>query len=113
MPFRQSVVTDLAPGSWALNDGQQGLVTAARQFARDRLEPLLGGAPDSARWDETVRLAAALDLATMILPEQRGGMDISRHDLALVIEQFAAGPLERAAELTEAHEQGVRLSAAA
>ncbi|MDE1012671.1 MAG: acyl-CoA dehydrogenase, partial [Paraburkholderia fungorum] len=79
MPFRQSVVTDLAPGSWALNDGQQGLVTAARQFARDRLEPLLGGAPDSARWDETVRLAAALDLATMILPEQRGGMDISRH----------------------------------
>ncbi|MDT8835897.1 acyl-CoA/acyl-ACP dehydrogenase [Paraburkholderia fungorum] len=100
MPFRQSVVTDLAPGSWALNDEQQGLVTAARQFARDRLEPLLGGAPDSARWDETVRLAAVLDLATMILPEQRGGMDISRHDLALVIEQFAAGPLERAAELT-------------
>ncbi|WP_454805914.1 acyl-CoA dehydrogenase family protein [Paraburkholderia fungorum] len=100
MPFRQSVVTDLAPGSWRLNDEQQGLVTAARQFARERLEPLLCGAPDSARWSETVRLAAALDLSTMILPEPRGGMGISRHDLALVIEQFAAGPLERAAELT-------------
>lgn len=100
MPFCQSVVTDLAPGSWALNDEQQGLVTAASQFARERLEPLLGGAPDAAQWDETVRLAATLDLATMILPEQMGGMGISRHDLALVIEQFATGPIERAAELT-------------
>jgi alkylation response protein AidB-like acyl-CoA dehydrogenase len=100
MPFRESVVADLAPGSWALNDDQQGLVAAAGQFARDRLEPLLGGQPDSAQWGETVRLAATLDLATMILPEQMGGMGISRHDLALVVEQFAAGPLERAAELT-------------
>lgn len=100
MPFRESVVADLAPGSWALNDDQQGLVVAAGQFARDRLEPLLGNQPDSAQWGETVRLAATLDLATMILPEQKGGMGISRHDLALVVEQFAAGPLERAAELT-------------
>lgn len=100
MPFRQSAVADLAPGSWALNDGQQGLFAAAGQFARERIEPLLGGAPDSARWGETVRLAATVDLATMILPQQRGGMGISRHDLALVVEQFAAGPLERAAELT-------------
>ncbi|RFU44194.1 acyl-CoA dehydrogenase family protein [Paraburkholderia sp. DHOC27] len=100
MPFRESVVADLAPGSWTLNDDQQGLVTAAGQFTRDRLEPLLGNQPDSARWGETVRLAATLDLATMILPQQMGGMGISRHDLALVVEQFAAGPLERAAELT-------------
>ncbi|RDK01111.1 acyl-CoA dehydrogenase family protein [Paraburkholderia lacunae] len=100
MPFRESVVADLAPGSWALNNDQQGLVAAAGQFARERLEPLLGGAPDIARWGETVRLAATLDLATMILPQQMGGMGISRHDLALVVEQFAAGPLERGAELT-------------
>src|SRR5579859_5733886 len=100
MPFRKAVVAELAPVSWALNDDQQGLVTAASQFARERLEPLLGGTPDTARWGETVRLAATLDLATMILPEQVGGMGISRHDLALVVEQFAAGPLERAAELT-------------
>jgi len=100
MSFCGSVVADLAPVSWALNDEQQGLVATAGQFARERLEPLLGGAPDTARWGETVRLAATLDLATMILPEQMGGMGISRHDLALVVEQFAAGPLERAAELT-------------
>ncbi|SAL44585.1 acyl-CoA dehydrogenase [Caballeronia sordidicola] len=100
MLFRESVVADLAPGYWALNDDQQGLVVAAGQFARERLEPLLGSQPDSARWGETVRLAATLDLATMILPQQTGGMGISRHDLALVVEQFAAGPLERAAELT-------------
>lgn len=100
MSFRESVVADLTPGSWVLNDDQQGLVAAARQFACERLEPLLGGAPDTVRWGETVRLAATLDLATMILPEQMGGMGISRHDLALVIEQFASGPLERAAELT-------------
>lgn len=100
MPFHESLVADVAPVSWALNDDQQGLVAAAGQFARERLEPLLGGAPDAGRWGETVRLATTLDLATMILPEQMGGMGISRHDLALVIEQFAAGPLERAAELT-------------
>ncbi|WP_042264358.1 acyl-CoA dehydrogenase family protein [Paraburkholderia heleia] len=100
MPFRESVVADLVPVSWALDDDQQGLVAAARDFARERLEPLLEGTPDTTRWNETVRLAATLDLATMILPEQTGGMDISRHDLALVVEQFAAGPLERAAELT-------------
>ncbi|MDN8068938.1 MULTISPECIES: acyl-CoA dehydrogenase family protein [Burkholderia cepacia complex] len=100
MPFRESVVAGPVPVSWALDDDQQGLVAAAREFARERLEPLLGGAPDSTRWTETVQLAATLDLATMILPEQMGGMGISRHDLALVVEQFAAGPLERAAELT-------------
>ncbi|WP_321893373.1 acyl-CoA dehydrogenase family protein [Paraburkholderia tropica] len=100
MPFRESVVADPVPVSWALDDDQQGLVAAARDFARERLEPLLKGTPDTTRWNETVRLAATLDLATMILPEQMGGMGISRHDLALVVEQFAAGPLERAAELT-------------
>ncbi len=100
MPFRESVVADPVPVSWALDDDQQGLVAAAREFARERLEPLLGGTPDTTRWNETVRLAATLDLATMILLEQMGGMGISRHDLALVVEQFAAGPLERAAELT-------------
>ncbi|MFM0758310.1 acyl-CoA dehydrogenase family protein [Paraburkholderia strydomiana] len=100
MPFHEPVIAGLTPVSWALNDDQQGLVAAAGQFARERLEPLLGGEPDSAQWSETVRLAATLDLATMILPQQMGGMGVSRHDLALVVEQFAAGPLERAAELT-------------
>ncbi|CAN7638521.1 acyl-CoA/acyl-ACP dehydrogenase [Caballeronia sp. LjRoot29] len=100
MASRESVVADLTPPSWALSDDQRGLAMAARQFARERLEPLLGRPLDPALWSESVRLAATLDLATMILPQQAGGMGISRHDLALVVEQFAAGPLERAAELT-------------
>ncbi|RKE39521.1 hypothetical protein B0G76_5949 [Paraburkholderia sp. BL23I1N1] len=100
MPSSESVVADLTPASWTLSDDQQGLRAAARQFARERLEPLLGARPDPALWSGTVTLAATLDLASMILPEQVGGMGISRHDLALVVEQFAAGPLERAAELT-------------
>lgn len=100
MASRESVVADLTPPSWALSDDQRGLAMAARQFARERLEPLLGRPLDPALWSESVRLAATLDLATMILPQQAGGMGISHHDLALVVEQFAAGPLERAAELT-------------
>jgi hypothetical protein len=96
----ESVAADLAPASWALNDEQQGLRAATRAFARERLEPLLGHGADPAQWHEAVRLATTLDLATMILPERMAGMGISRHDLALVVEQFAAGPLERAAELT-------------
>lgn len=100
MRFHEPVTADLAPVSWSLDDDQRRMVATAGQFAHECLEPLLGGPPDAARWDETVRLAATLDLATMILPEQAGGMGMSRHDLALVIEQFSAGPLERAAELT-------------
>lgn len=100
MPSRKFVAAGLTPPSWALSDDQLGLRAAAGQFARERLEPLFGHQPDPSLWCETVRLAATLDLATMILPEEMGGMGISRHNLSLVIEQFAAGPLERAAELT-------------
>ena len=100
MPLCESFPREPVPGSWALDDAQQALVTGAGKFARERLEPLLLNAPDACRWEETVRLAATLGLATMILPQQRGGLATSRHDLALVIEQFAAGPLERAAALT-------------
>ncbi|MFP3632679.1 acyl-CoA dehydrogenase family protein, partial [Burkholderia sp. SIMBA_045] len=74
---------------------------ASQRFARDRLEPLLAGSPSAAAWRETVRLAAAtLDLGTMVLPEEHGGLGIDRHGLAVVIEALAAGPLERAVELT-------------
>ncbi|WP_028203749.1 acyl-CoA dehydrogenase family protein [Paraburkholderia nodosa] len=100
MPSRESIAAGLTPASWALGDDQCGLRAAARQFAHERLEPLFGQQPDPSLWNETVRLAATLDLATMILPREMGGMEVSQHDLSLVIEQFAAGPLERAAELT-------------
>ncbi|MEX3916450.1 acyl-CoA dehydrogenase family protein [Paraburkholderia sp. BR10872] len=100
MPSRESIAAGLTPTSWALGDDQSGLRAAARQFAHERLEPLLNQQPNPALWNETLRFAATLDLATMILPQEMGGMGVSQHDLSLVIEQFAAGPLERAAELT-------------
>ncbi|RQR27535.1 acyl-CoA dehydrogenase family protein [Burkholderia sp. Bp9142] len=91
----------LAPASWTLTDDQRNLYIASQRFARDRLEPLLAGSPRAAAWQETVRLAAAtLDLGTMVLPEEHGGLGIDRRGLALVIEALAAGPLERAVELT-------------
>ena len=100
MRSRESVTGNLTPASWALSDDQTRLRMVARDFARERLEPLLASAPGAAAWEKTVTLAATLDLTTMILPERLGGLGMSRHDLALVVEQFAAGPLERAAALT-------------
>ncbi len=91
----------LALAPWILTDDQRNLSIASQRFARDRLEPLLAGSPSAAAWRETVRLAAAtLDLGTMVLPEEHGGLGIDRHGLAVVIEALAAGPLERAVELT-------------
>ncbi|QTO23288.1 acyl-CoA dehydrogenase family protein [Burkholderia seminalis] len=90
-----------APAPWTLTDDQRYLYIASQRFARDRLEPLLAGSPSVAAWQETVRLAAAtLDLGAMVLPEGYGGLGIDRHGLALVVEALAAGPLERALELT-------------
>lgn len=89
-----------APATWNLSEEVQDLRAATGRFARERLEPLLRQPPDPSAWTETVRLAATLELGRMILPEADGGISISRHDLALVIEQFAAGPLERAVQLT-------------
>ncbi|RBB38215.1 acyl-CoA dehydrogenase [Burkholderia reimsis] len=90
-----------AAAPWALTDDQCNLYIASQRFARDRLEPLLAGSLSVASWQETVRLAAAaLDLGAMVLPEVYGGLGIDRHGLALVVEALAAGPLERALELT-------------
>lgn len=101
MHTTESFLPPPVPGTWALTDDQRNLYTACRRFARDRLEPLLAEPSSAAAWQETVRLAAAaLDLGAMVLPEDLGGMAIDRHDLTLVVEALAAGPLERAAELT-------------
>ncbi|PXX23110.1 MULTISPECIES: acyl-CoA dehydrogenase family protein [Burkholderia] len=88
------------PESWAWTDEQRDLYAASQRFARDRLVPLLSAPASDEVWQETIRLAATLELGTMILPAHLGGMAIDRHDLALVVSALAAGPLERAAELT-------------
>lgn len=100
MSFLDVTPSALSPRCWALSDDQQALVSTLARFANKRLEPLLTQPLDTSAWHETRALAADLDLGTMILPVHLGGAAISRHDLALVIEQFAAAPLERAAELT-------------
>jgi hypothetical protein len=86
--------------SWALTEDQQRLCEAVQRFVRKRLSPLLTHPATPSDWQETVRLAGELDLGTMILPTHLGGLAIDHADLNLVIQQFAAGPLERAAELT-------------
>ncbi|MGU7811619.1 acyl-CoA dehydrogenase family protein [Burkholderia sp. AW49-1] len=86
---------------WALSADQHNMYSASRRFARDRLEPLLAGPFSSAAWQETIKLAAAaLDLGTMVLPEKSGGAEIDRRGLILVAQALAAGPIERAIELT-------------
>ncbi|PMS16822.1 MAG: acyl-CoA dehydrogenase [Pandoraea sp.] len=96
----ESLVSPPSPTTWAMTDDQRSLHAASQRFARERLEPLLAKPPTPAAWEETVELAATLDLGTMILPARRGGLAVERHELSLVIEALAAGPLERAAELT-------------
>lgn len=88
------------PATWNLSEEVQDLRAATERFVRDRLEPLLRQPPAPSVWLETVRLAATLDVGRMILPEADGGMNISRHDLALIMEQLGAGPLERAVQLS-------------
>ncbi|MBN3787485.1 acyl-CoA dehydrogenase family protein [Burkholderia sp. Ac-20353] len=100
MHASESPQPDPVPSSWALTDDQRNLLAASQRFARERLVPLLSQSPSATVWQETVKQAAALDLGTMILPTQLGGMAINRHDLSLIIEALAAGPLERTAELT-------------
>ncbi|MDS0862935.1 acyl-CoA/acyl-ACP dehydrogenase [Burkholderia pseudomultivorans] len=96
-----SLLPGPSPVPWALTDDQRNLYMASLRFARDRLEPLLAGSPNVATWQETVRLAAAtLDLGAMILPEELGGLGTERHDLTLVAQALATGPLERALQLT-------------
>jgi alkylation response protein AidB-like acyl-CoA dehydrogenase len=92
--------THLGHQSWALTEDQLHLCEAVRRFARKRLTPMLTQPTTPEHWDETVHLAAELDLGTMILPAHRNGLGIDHSDLYLVIQQFASGPLERAAELT-------------
>ncbi|CAB3803121.1 acyl-CoA dehydrogenase family protein [Pararobbsia alpina] len=95
-----SGLTNLGSRSWALTEDQLHLCDAVQRFARKRLTPMLTQFTTPEHWDETVRLAGELDLGTMILPVHRDGLGVDHSDLYLVVQQFATGPLERAAELT-------------
>jgi len=77
---------------FALNEEQLAIQETALAFARERIAP---GAGD---WDETshfpvdvIRETAALGMAAIYVPEDKGGTGLSRLDGALIMEALATG----------------------
>ena len=77
---------------FALTDEQQAIQETALAFARERI------APDAGTWDETahfpvdvIRETAALGMAAIYVPEDKGGTGLKRLDGALIMEALATG----------------------
>ena len=77
---------------FALSDEQAALQETALRFARERI------APHAAAWDETahfpidvIKETAALGMAAIYVPAERGGAGLSRLDGALIMEALAYG----------------------
>jgi alkylation response protein AidB-like acyl-CoA dehydrogenase len=77
---------------FALTDEQQAIQETALAFARERI------APDAGTWDETghfpvdvIRETAALGMAAIYVPEEKGGTGLKRLDGALIMEALATG----------------------
>ncbi|MCB1353059.1 MAG: acyl-CoA dehydrogenase family protein [Rhodobacteraceae bacterium] len=75
---------------FALSEDQRAIFDMARDFGRDRIEPL------AADWEvagtiprEVLTEAAALGLGALYVPEDMGGSGLSRLDAALVIEALS------------------------
>ena len=75
-----------------LTDEQQAIQETALAFAKERL------APKAAEWDETahfpvdvIRETAALGMATIYVPADKGGSGLSRLDGALIFEALSYG----------------------
>jgi alkylation response protein AidB-like acyl-CoA dehydrogenase len=78
--------------NFALTEEQQAIQETALTFARERI------APDAGQWDETshfpvdvIRESAALGMAAIYVPEDKGGTGLSRLDGALIMEALATG----------------------
>jgi alkylation response protein AidB-like acyl-CoA dehydrogenase len=78
--------------NFSLTEEQQAIQETALAFARERL------APDADKWDETshfpidvIRETAALGMAAIYVPEDKGGTGLSRLDGALIMEALATG----------------------
>ncbi len=81
-----------------LNEDQQAIQDAARQFAAAEL------APHSAEWDETkhfpvdvMRKAAELGFAGIYVGEEHGGSALGRLDAAIIFEELSYGDVSTAA----------------
>jgi alkylation response protein AidB-like acyl-CoA dehydrogenase len=77
---------------FALTEEQAAIQETALNFARERL------APKALEWDETghfpvdvIRETAALGMATIYVPAEKGGSGLSRLDGALIMEALAYG----------------------
>ncbi len=77
---------------FALTEEQAAIQETALNFAKERL------APHAAEWDEksffpvdVIRETAALGMATIYVPEEKGGSGLSRKDGALIMEALAYG----------------------
>jgi alkylation response protein AidB-like acyl-CoA dehydrogenase len=77
---------------FALTEEQAAIQEMALTFAKERL------APHAAEWDEksffpvdVIRETAALGMATIYVPEDKGGSGLSRKDGALIMEALAYG----------------------
>lgn len=78
--------------NFSLTDDQRAIQETALAFARDRLAPTAG------EWDETchfpvdvIRETAALGMATIYVPEEKGGSGLTRMDGALIMEALSYG----------------------
>ncbi|MGH6815930.1 MAG: acyl-CoA dehydrogenase family protein, partial [Hyphomicrobiaceae bacterium] len=77
---------------FALTDEQAAIQDTALTFAKERL------APHAAEWDETghfpvdvIKETAALGMATIYVPADKGGSGLTRLDGALIMEALAYG----------------------
>ena len=77
---------------FALTEEQAAIQETALNFAKERL------APHAAEWDEkchfpvdVIRETAALGMATIYVPEDKGGSGLTRKDGALIMEALAYG----------------------
>ncbi len=77
---------------FALTEEQAAIQEMALNFAKERL------APHAAEWDEksffpvdVIRETAALGMATIYVPEEKGGSGLTRKDGALIMEALAYG----------------------
>jgi alkylation response protein AidB-like acyl-CoA dehydrogenase len=78
--------------NFSLSEEQTAVQEMALNFAKERL------APDAVTWDEeghfpvnVIRETAALGMATIYVPEDKGGSGLSRMDGALIMEALSYG----------------------
>jgi len=87
--------------NFELNEDQQALVDAARDFSVKAL------APNAAEWDEhchfptdVIKQAAELGFLGLYTPEAAGGIGLSRLDSVLIVEELARGCTSTTAYMT-------------